>query len=245
MIDNIKFESVDQFVNYPHNEIVSSKGFSKHDAPSLPIDHRGNLEILIREILIDDIRNLSDAIASKTSDTPDLDVQILAEYLTASKALNSGDWKLYDFDEIRHYNTKLHSELMEEEFRIHSEENNSNHENGDEYIRESHLVTKIGNDTYELSILDERDLEKTQYHEEWKKNGEPHRYGGGPAETKRLLHNIPEEKHMNESYKSYCIDGREVKHENCLSPNQEREVDIHSMLGLGSNKEQLEQDFEM
>jgi hypothetical protein len=232
MSKNIKFNSIQEFVNYPHSEIISSKGFPEHDFVPPIIDHKKILGVSAKEILIKEIKLIENNLKSELSDDIEVDKVALLEFNSSLKVLEKDDFDLWELDESTNLSSELLFLISDEQIRVQAEENEADNGTDQEYSIVSYLQTKIGDDIYEVSILDARDLEGSNYHEEWKKNNVLHRYGGGPAEIKRSFHNIPEEVYMDESSKSYCIDGKEIKSEDCLNDSQKIKVDEHTMPGL-------------
>ncbi len=146
----------------------------------------------------------------------------------------------YDKGEYEYYQS-----LADENDAIDRAEHESQSEQGFGHHREQYIKAKIGNDTYELSIIDIEDEEGSVYKEEWKMNGELHRYGGGPAKIEKHIHNIAEEKHMDEGQSTYYVKGVEIKSESNLSQHEQRTSDIHSGLSVGASSYESDNDYSM
>lgn len=237
-LTRIKFRTVEDFENYPHDKIISSSGF-KHDPVDPEIDHVKIFEDKMKPILVKEIGIIAKDLLEDGCDSKTL-LSMMDQFTGVLKLMNEDNWKMHDFYEIQSLSTDVYDELLEEEIRLQAEEHNPPGAYGDGDIDESsYLTTMIGPHKYELSIVNIRDSEGSAYKEEWKKDGDYHRYGGEPALKEKTLHNIPEEVYLDEGTNSYYLDGKLIKSEDSLSKGQQREVEIHSMLGLGTSREDL------
>jgi replicative superfamily II helicase len=152
---------------------------------------------------------------------------------------------LSDQEDYENGEREYHQSLADENDAMDREDHESQNEPEFGHSVEKYLKARIGDDTYELSITDVEDEEGSVYKEHWKMNGELHRYGGGAAKIEKSMHYIPVEKHMDKGENIYCVKGKEIKRESNLTSDEQHESNVHSMLGFGVSRKELEDNYGM
>jgi hypothetical protein len=114
--------------------------------------------------LIKEIKLIGNNLKNELSEDIEVEKVALLEFNSSLKVLEKDDFDLWELYESTNLISELLFLISDEQIRVQAEEHEADNGTDQEYSIVSYLQTKIGDNIYEVSILDARDLEVSNYH---------------------------------------------------------------------------------